>query len=50
MRIVHCRNDLRYTGKSPRSLRPSLVTSSLANTVPKPGHQLTTASCWYASR
>ena len=32
------------TGKLPRSERPSVVTSSLASTVPRPGHQLTGAS------
>ncbi len=46
MRIIHCRNRLRNTGKLPRSLRPSEVTSSLASTVPNPGHQLTTESDW----
>ena len=34
----------RYTGKLPRSERPSAVTSSLASTVPRPGHQLTGTS------
>ena len=34
----------RKTGKLPRSERPSLVTSSLESTVPRPGHQLTGAS------
>ena len=44
IRIIHCRNLFRNTGKLPRSLRPSAVTSSLASTVPNPGHQLTTES------
>ena len=44
MRIIHCCNGRRNTGKLPRSLRPSAVTSSLASTVPRPGHQLTIAS------
>ena len=44
MRIIHCRNRFRNTGKLPRSLRPSEVTSSLASTVPRPGHQLTIES------
>ena len=37
MRIIHCRSRFRNTGKLPRSLRPSAVTSSLASTVPRPG-------------
>ena len=50
MRIIHWRNLFRNTGKLPRSLRPSDVTSSLANTVPSPGHQFTTESARYTSR
>ena len=50
MRIIHCRKRFRNTGKLPRSLRPSAVTSSLASTVPRPGHQLTIESAWYTSR
>ena len=50
MRIIHCRNRFRNTGKLPRSLRPSEVTSSLASTVPSPGHQLTIESARYTSR
>ena len=49
-RIIHWRNRFRKTGKLPRSLRPSAVTSSLASTVPRPGHQLTIESAWYTSR
>ena len=41
MRSFHCRRLRLNTGKLPRSLRPSAVTSSLASTVPSPGHQLT---------
>ena len=44
MRIIHWRRVFRNTGKFPRSLRPSAVTSSLASTVPSPGHQFTTDS------
>ena len=44
MRIIHWRRLRRNTGKLPRSERPSLVTSSLESTVPRPGHQLTGAS------
>jgi hypothetical protein len=44
IRIIHCFRLRRNTGKLPRSLRPSAVTSSLANTVPRPGHQFTGAS------
>ena len=44
MRIIHWRIVRLNTGKLPRSLRPSAVTSSLATTVPSPGHQLTGAS------
>ena len=44
MRIIHWRMLRLNTGKLPRSLRPSAVTSSLATTVPRPGHQLTGAS------
>ena len=44
MRIIHWRMLRLKTGKLPRSLRPSAVTSSLATTVPSPGHQLTGAS------
>ena len=50
MRSIHCFSGRRYTGWLPRSLRPSAVTSSLASTVPSAGHQLTGASCRYASR
>ena len=50
MRIIHCLSGRLYTGKLPRSLRPSAVTSSLASTVPSPGHQFTGASAMYASR
>jgi hypothetical protein len=44
IRIIHWRMLRLNTGKLPRSLRPSAVTSSLATTVPRPGHQLTGAS------
>ena len=44
MRIIHWRRLRRNTGKLPRSERPSLVTSSLDRTVPRPGLQLTGAS------
>ena len=44
IRIIHCFRLRRNTGKFPRSLRPSAVTSSFASTVPRPGHQLTGAS------
>ena len=37
MRNIHCFSGRRYTGKLPRSLRPSPVTSSFASTVPRPG-------------
>ena len=37
IRSIHCRMVRRNTGKLPMSLRPSAVTSSLANTVPSPG-------------
>ena len=50
MRIIHCRRLRLKTGKLPTSERPSAVTSSLASTVPRPGHQLTGASLMYASR
>jgi len=50
MRICHCRRLRWKTGKLPRSLRPSAVTSSFASTVPRPGHQLTGASETYARR
>ena len=50
MRIIHCRNRFRNTGKLPRSLRPSAVTSSLASTVPRPGHQFTMESARYTIR
>ena len=43
MRIIHWRRSFLKTGKFPRSERPSLVTSSLASTVPSPGAQLTGA-------
>ena len=43
MRIIHWRMSRLNTGKLPRSLRPSAVTSSLETTVPRPGHQLTGA-------
>jgi hypothetical protein len=41
MRICHWRRLRWNTGKLPRSLRPSAVTSSLDSTVPSAGHQLT---------
>ena len=41
MRIDHWRSSRWKTGKLPRSDLPSAVTSSLASTVPRPGHQLT---------
>lgn len=44
IRIIHCFMLRRNTGKLPMSLRPSAVTSSLARTVPSPGHQFTGAS------
>jgi hypothetical protein len=44
IRIIHCFRTRLKTGKLPRSLRPSAVTSSLASTVPRPGHQFTGAS------
>ncbi len=44
IRIFHCFSGRLKTGKLPRSLRPSDVTSSLASTVPNPGHQFTGAS------
>ena len=44
MRIIHWANGFLKTGKLPRSLRPSEVTSSLASTVPRPGAQLTVDS------
>ena len=50
IRIIHWRILRLNTGKLPRSLRPSAVTSSLATTVPNPGHQFTGASLTYASR
>ena len=50
IRIIHCRRLRRKTGKLPRSLRPSAVTSSFDSTVPRPGHQLTGASEMYTSR
>ena len=50
MRIIHWDRLRLNTGKLPRSDRPSAVTSSLARTVPSPGHQLTGASDVYASR
>ena len=50
MRIIHWRMFRLNTGKLPRSLRPSAVTSSLATTVPRPGHQFTGASATYARR
>ena len=40
MRSIHCRSGMRTTGWPPRSLMPSM-TSSLASTVPRAGHQLT---------
>ncbi len=43
IRIIHWRRLDLNTGKLPRSERPSAVTSSLASTVPSPGHQLTGA-------
>ena len=50
IRIIHCFRLRRNTGKLPRSLRPSAVTSSFASTVPSPGHQLTGASEMYTRR
>ncbi len=50
MRMFHWRSLALKTGKLPRSERPSAVTSSLASTVPSPGHQLTGASEAYARR
>ncbi len=50
IRIIHWRRFDLNTGKLPRSERPSAVTSSLASTVPRPGHQLTGTSLEYASR
>jgi len=44
IRISHWRMLRLNTGKLPRSERPSAVTSSLATTVPRPGHQFTGAS------
>jgi hypothetical protein len=44
IRIIHCFRLRWNTGKLPRSERPSAVISSLASTVPRPGHQLTGAS------
>jgi hypothetical protein len=44
IRMFHWRRLRWNTGKFPRSERPSAVTSSLASTVPSPGHQLTGAS------
>ena len=44
IRIIHCLRLRLNTGKLPRSDRPSAVTSSLASTVPSPGHQFTGAS------
>lgn len=48
--MFHWRSLALKTGKLPRSERPSAVTSSLASTVPSPGHQLTGASEAYARR
>lgn len=48
--MFHWRSLDLKTGKLPRSERPSAVTSSLARTVPRPGHQLTGASEAYARR
>ena len=42
--MFHCRRLRWNTGKLPRSERPSAVTSSLASTVPRPGHQFTGVS------
>ena len=50
IRIFHCFSGRLKTGKLPRSLRPSDVTSSFASTVPRPGHQFTGASSRYARR
>src|SRR5450631_4037687 len=50
IRIIHWDRFLLNTGKLPRSERPSVVTSSLARTVPSPGHQFTGASLVYANR
>ena len=50
MRIIHCLSGRLNTSWLPLSERPSLVTSSLASTVPSAGHQLTGASATYARR
>ena len=50
MRIDHWRSSRWNTGKLPRSDLPSAVTSSLASTVPRPGHQLTGDLEMYARR
>ena len=49
MRMLHCSIFLRSTGKPPRSDSPSFI-SSLASTVPSPGHQLTSVSERYVRR
>ena len=49
MRIIHWRMVFLTTGWPPRSDKPSL-TSSLASTVPKAGHQFTSLSARYAIR
>ena len=49
MRSIHCRIGRCSTGNPPTSLLPS-ITSSLASTVPSPGHQFTGTSSVYASR
>ena len=46
----HWRSSRWKTGKLPRSDLPSAVTSSLASTVPRPGHQLTGDLEMYARR
>lgn len=45
--VLTCFMGRRTTGWSPRSLLPSM-TSSLASTVPRAGHQFTGTSAWYA--
>ena len=42
--MFHWRRRRVKTGKLPTSERPSLVTSSFASTVPRPGHQFTGVS------
>src|SRR5690606_8728618 len=47
--MLHCVIFLRITGKPPRSETPLMI-SSLASTVPSPGHQLTSVSAKYVNR